>query len=107
MHDEHSDPATPYTGPQTQEDPTTPPTTRKSFLKGAAVAGAGAAGLGALGPAAALAHSSHRHGHGKHGGHNGLTHGDAEILKAAQIAEALAVTTYTNIINTAPFFRVT
>ena len=28
-----------------------------------------------------------------------------EILKAAQIAEALAVTTYTNIINTAPFFK--
>ena len=70
--------------------------TRKSFLKGAAVAGVGATGLAALGPAAAFAK-----GHGK----GGLTHGDLEILKAAQIAEALAVTTYTNIINTAPFFK--
>lgn len=105
MHDEHSDSATPHTGPQTQNDPTVQTTTRKSFLKGAAVAGAGAASLGALGPAAALAHGRHRHGHDNHGGHGGLTHGDVEILKAAQIAEALAVTTYTNIINTAPFFK--
>jgi len=103
MHDEHSDPAFPHASPQTPEDPTAQATTRKSFLKGAAVAGAGAAGLGALGPAAALAHG--RRGHGKHAGHSGLTHGDVEILKAAQIAEALAVTTYTNIINTAPFFK--
>lgn len=34
----------------------------------------------------------------------GLTKGDIEILVAAQIAEALAVTTYTNIINSSPFF---
>ena len=34
----------------------------------------------------------------------GVTKGDVEILVAAQIAEALAVTTYTNIINKAPFF---
>jgi hypothetical protein len=101
MHDEHSHPATPHTGAQTTEDPPVPATTRKGFLKGATVAGASAAGLGALGPVAALAHGRH----GKHGGHGGLTHGDMEILKAAQIAEALAVTTYTNIINTAPFFK--
>ena len=69
--------------------------TRLAFLKGAAVAGAGAAGLGALGPAAAFA-ASRPHG---------PTKGDVAILKAAQIAEALAVTTYTNIINTAPFFK--
>ena len=30
---------------------------------------------------------------------------DLAILEAAQIAEALAVTTYTNIINTSPFFK--
>ena len=36
---------------------------------------------------------------------SGLTGGDTEILIAAEIAEALAVTTYTNIINTAPFFK--
>ncbi len=69
--------------------------TRKGFLKGAALAGAGAAGLGAFGPAAAFASKAK----------SGITRGDLEILKAAQIAEALAVTTYTNIINTAPFFK--
>jgi hypothetical protein len=100
----HNDSEFAHVGSQTPEDPLaqTQATTRKSFLKGAAVAGAGAAGLGALGPAVALAHGRHRHGHG---GQGGLTHGDVEILKAAQIAEALAVTTYTNIINTAPFFK--
>ena len=66
--------------------------TRKGFLKGVAVAGAGATALGTLAPAAALASG-------------GLTYTDLSILKAAQIAEALAVTTYTNIINTAPFFK--
>jgi len=70
-------------------------TTRLGFLKGAAAAGAGAAGLGALGPAAAFAR---RRPHGP-------TKGDVEILQAAQIAEALAVTTYSNIIATAPFFK--
>ena len=34
----------------------------------------------------------------------GLTKGDLAIVGAAEIAEALAVTTYTNIINRAPFF---
>jgi hypothetical protein len=37
-------------------------------------------------------------------GMSGLNSGDREILIAAEIAEALAVTTYTNIINQAPFF---
>jgi Ferritin-like domain len=69
------------------------PSTRKGFLKGAVVVGAGATGLGALGPAAAFASKG------------GVTHGDLKILGAAQIAEALAVTTYTNIIDTAPFFK--
>jgi hypothetical protein len=35
---------------------------------------------------------------------NGLKNADRNILVAAEIAEALAVTTYTNIINLAPFF---
>src|ERR1700730_16312031 len=34
----------------------------------------------------------------------GVTKGDLAIIGAAQIAEALAVTTYTNIINPPPFF---
>ncbi len=70
-------------------------TTRLGFLKGTAAAGAGAAGLSALGPAAALARPR-RHG---------PTKGDIAILGAAQIAEALAVTTYSNIISSAPFFK--
>ena len=36
--------------------------------------------------------------------HSHLTKEDVDILIAAEIAEALAVTTYTNIIDTAPFF---
>jgi Ferritin-like domain len=92
-----------HTGPQSTGDPWTAPTTRMGFLKGAAAAGAGAAGMGALGPASALAHSKRKAA--KHRKHGGLTGSDLEILKAAEIAEALAVTTYTNIINTAPFFK--
>jgi hypothetical protein len=35
----------------------------------------------------------------------GLTKGDRDILIAAEIAEALAVTTYSNIIDSSPFFK--
>ena len=37
--------------------------------------------------------------------HDHLKKGDRDILVAAEIAEALAVTTYSNIINIAPFFQ--
>ena len=70
------------------------PTDRRTFLRNAGVAGVGLAGAGSLAvllPAAASANG-------------GLTKSDVKILIAAEIAEALAVTTYTNIINTAPFF---
>ena len=93
--DEHEDAAPQLASQAPPSDAWSAPRTRKSFLRGAAVAGAGAAGLSGLAPAMALA------GGAKHG----LTSGDLKILKAAQIAEALAVTTYTNIINTAPFFK--
>jgi hypothetical protein len=95
MNDKHDDSEVDQAGLGVAVDPWTAPSTRKGFLKGAAATGAGAAGLGVLGPAAALAT----------GAKNGLTHGDVAILKAAQIAEALAVTTYTNIIDKAPFFQ--
>jgi hypothetical protein len=68
---------------------------RRTFLRGAAATSAGVAGLSVL-PAAALA------GAGKGGG---TTKSDVAILEAAEIAEALAVTTYTNIIDNAPFFK--
>ncbi len=74
-------------------------TNRRQFLgKTAATAAAGAGlltggpALEALAPSFAEAASS------------GATKGDLAILGAAQIAEALAVTTYSNIINAAPFF---
>jgi hypothetical protein len=60
-----------------------------------------ATGLGALGPAAALAKPRGALGPGN----SKASREDLAILGAAQIAEALAVTTYTNIINTAPFFK--
>lgn len=77
---------------------------RRSFLRSTALAGAvGAAGLAALlnlSPAAAKDDDDDR----GHGGDFDATQRDSEILIAAEIAEALAVTTYTNIINLAPFF---
>ncbi len=70
---------------------------RRQFLARAGATGAGvivgASAFDALAPAFALAKKS------------GVTKGDVAILQAAQIAEALAVTTYTNIINAAPFFQ--
>lgn len=71
---------------------------RRAFLGTGVAAGAtaavGAGTIEALLPSFAAAR-------GKHGG---VTKGDLAILGAAQIAEALAVTTYTGIIDDAPFF---
>jgi hypothetical protein len=76
--------------------PTQSSTSRRQFLGRSAAAGAGAlaggAALEALVPSFAAARAG------------GITKRDLEIIGAAQIAEALAVTTYTNIINVAPFF---
>jgi len=97
MHTEHQHTRTPEAASGPVEDGSwTAPSTRKGFLRNAAVAGAGAGGLAAFSPALALAKRSSKHG---------LTKTDLAILGAAQIAEALAVTTYSNIINTAPFFQ--
>jgi hypothetical protein len=72
-------------------------TDRRQFLSRAALGGAGvfagATALEALVPSFAAAAKG------------GATAGDVDILKAAAIAEALAVTTYTNIIDRAPFFK--
>lgn len=72
-------------------------TDRRQFLGRAAVAGAGAlvgaSGVQALIPTLAAAKAG------------GPTKADLAIVGAAQIAEALAVTTYTNIIDKAPFFK--
>ena len=72
-------------------------TDRRQFLSKSAAAGAGAlvgaSGLQALVPSFAAARTA------------GLSNGDRDILIAAEIAEALAVTTYSNIIDRAPFFK--
>src|ERR1700728_352309 len=75
---------------------------RRSFFTGATVIGAaGVVGLGGLFSATPVLgqdepDKDHRSG--------AVTSRDRAILIAAQIAEALAVTTYTHIIETAPFF---
>ena len=67
---------------------------RGSFIRNAGVAGAGVVlGGGLLSAATARAATAN------------VTSGDIDILMAAEIAEALAVTTYTNIIDRAPFFK--
>lgn len=74
-------------------------TSRRSFLQ-----------LASLGVAATIAAPSAfagedlDHADDRGGENYELTKGDRNILIAAEIAEALAVTTYTNIINVAPFF---
>jgi Ferritin-like domain len=73
---------------------------RRSFLKRSSigsVAIAGSAVFGGLLKAAAATTTAPK-------ATSGISGGDREILIAAEIAEALAVTTYSNIINTAPFF---
>jgi len=72
-------------------------TDRRQFLRRSAAAGAGVvaatSAMELLAPAFAAAKGG------------GVTSGDVAIVSAAQIAEALAVTTYTNIINQSPFFK--
>jgi hypothetical protein len=72
-------------------------TDRRQFLRRTAASGAGmfvgASAFEALAPSFATAKSG------------GVTKGDLAIVGAAQIAEALAVTTYSNIIDNAPFFK--
>lgn len=67
---------------------------RRSFLRRASLVSSAA-----LLPISALAE-----GDDDDHGHTHLHSGDREILIAAEIAEALAVTTYSNIIDQAPFF---
>lgn len=79
---------------------------RRSFLRGATFAGA--TSLVALGGLATPASAEQQEEEGAENmkwEHDHLKKGDRDILVAAEIAEALAVTTYTNIINTAPFFK--
>ncbi|MBV8630379.1 MAG: ferritin-like domain-containing protein [Silvibacterium sp.] len=80
--------------------------TRRSFFRNVTIVGASSAvALGGLVKLASAMDQEHeaRHEENDHDSDD-LKKGDRDILVAAEIAEALAVTTYTNIINAAPFF---
>ncbi len=78
---------------------------RRSFLQGAALTGAAAfAVLGGLSTSASAAEQEEETESMRYE-HDHLKKDDRDILIAAQIAEALAVTTYSNIIDTSPFFK--
>ncbi len=80
--------------------------TRRSFFKNATIVGATSAVAlnGLVKIASAQNEDADAENHKNDRGRNRLAKGDRDILVAAEIAEALAVTTYTNIINAAPFF---
>jgi hypothetical protein len=73
---------------------------RRSFLTTATLGATAFAALGGL-SSVALADDDHDIMKDEH---DHLKKGDRDILVAAEIAEALAVTTYSNIIDIAPFF---
>jgi hypothetical protein len=79
---------------------------RRSFLRKAAFMGAAAGATGLIGfdKLTSLAAAQPTFSRPEHDD-DGVDKRDFDILIAAQIAEALAVTTYTNIIETAPFFK--
>jgi hypothetical protein len=79
---------------------------RRSFFKRASMIGATSAvalsGFGTM--ASTLQAQAQTETQSNQTGSNLMTQGDTDILVAAQIAEALAVTTYSNIVHMAPFF---
>jgi len=84
---------------------------RRAFLRATGAGSAGLASAAVLGSrwfnAALSAAPQNKDSNGqnnKQAGNPKLTREDVQILVAAEIAEALAVTTYTGIIQSAPFF---
>jgi hypothetical protein len=77
---------------------------RRSFFKQAG-AGAAAVAAGAILAPTASALALRNEQPAEASAQAGLTTGDTNILVAAQIAEALAVTTYSHIIHLSPFFQ--
>ena len=81
---------------------------RRSFFKRSAMVGAGivaAGGVATLASALAKPALVAEAGEDATSTSNGLKKADRNILVAAQIAEALAVTTYSHIIDRSPFFK--
>jgi hypothetical protein len=77
---------------------------RRSFFKHATVLGTTAVAGAVLAPTAS-ALMLHQDSRNETPQSNNLTSGDKSILIAAEIAEALAVTTYSHIIHLSPFFK--
>lgn len=77
---------------------------RRSLFKHATVLGAGAAAYAVLPPASSALAAQQNAGE-QMPQPNNLAAGDLSILIAAEIAEALAVTTYSHIISLSPFFK--
>ena len=88
----------------TPEEENASQVSRRAFFKRSAMMGAGLAAAGGIVTLAKPAFAAESAEDAK-SMRKGLTKGDLNILIAAQIAEALAVTTYTNIIDSAPFFQ--
>jgi Ferritin-like domain len=79
-----------------------PATDRRAFLRGAGAGLASAGGVALVAACGGTASASFTLPPGVRGA---LTLQDRQILAGVQIAEALAVTTYSHIIDSAPFFR--
>jgi hypothetical protein len=77
---------------------------RRSFFKHASVLGAGAVAAAVVAPTASALMPNQNAPEDTPQANN-LSSGDKSILIAAEIAEALAVTTYSHIIRLAPFFK--
>jgi hypothetical protein len=85
--------------------PPTEPHNQSNFSRRSLIATAAVTGAIAMLPASLLAATNPAFQAAADSKKNaGLAKGDTDILIAAEIAEALAVTTYTHIINSAPFF---
>lgn len=80
-----------------------PNPSRRSFIRTAALAGA--AGYATLATPASASQQQEQEALSLAGEKSRLKKSDRDILIAAEIAEALAVTTYSNIIANAPFFK--
>jgi hypothetical protein len=78
---------------------------RRSFFKHASTLGITAVAGAVLAPKASALVLNHEDSGNDMPQSNNLTAGDRSILIAAEIAEALAVTTYSHIIHLSPFFK--
>ena len=92
----------------TPDEENSPQLSRRSFFRRSAMIGAGIVAAGGIATLSSPLSKPALAAEGDEDAkamRSGLKNADRNILIAAQIAEALAVTTYTNIINLSPFFQ--